>query len=570
MALRALKFIAGTGVTVPIRSELDDELICSFAKTRLQASPTAYVVLNTDLPELLKFKELLVDRGRKHEAKPLAKLLLGHTKIPFINGSYESAGQLVRSIRTLLENAFAKDDHNIYIIGTSEKIFQELWNRAGVEAKTEQLASRERPRVAAKSKSDGALSSQLLLQLLPHKDVPRELLQTFVGSSVEVQLVRQLIIRAAASDDPVLVLGDTGTGKEVIARSIHNYSSRAKEKFVPVNCAAIPSELLESELFGHRKHVFTDAKFDKKGLWEITGNGTLFLDEIGDLAPIHQVKILRALEENKVRPIGAPAEIEVSARIIAATNRDLFSMVKTGRFREDLYYRLRSFLLRTPVLRDHPEDIPTLARFFWKKIAGDRATLPGEILGELQSYAWPGNARELKAVLMSLHTLFGADNLDAARLRAVFQMQGQSLGDIRGDTRGDTRETAAQQAMITHRVDCLRHLQRVDEVLRACAVSAAPLVKSGQTDLAAASSVRLSLRTRLGELEQMCLNPLLFHSKVTFDVVEGLTEKLSYFYGLLESDAKVAAGYWKNEVTREIKLAITSIFQESERLEANV
>jgi transcriptional regulator with GAF, ATPase, and Fis domain len=167
----------------------------------------------------------------------------------------------------------------------------------------------------------------------------------------------------------VLVLGDTGTGKEVIARSIHNYSARASEKFVPVNCGAIPSELLESELFGHKRFTFTDAKYDKKGLWEITGNGTLFLDEVGDLALIHQVKILRALEENKIRPIGEVKEIRVNARVIAATNRDLFSMVKAGHFREDLYYRLRSFLLRTPGLRDHPEDIPTLARFFWKKIA---------------------------------------------------------------------------------------------------------------------------------------------------------------------------------------------------------
>jgi len=563
MALRALKFSVGSAGTDPRRSELNDDLIRSFPKTRLQASPTAYVVLNRDLPELLKFKDLVIDRGRKHEAKPLAKLLLGHTKIPFINGSYESAGQLVRSVRTLLENAFARDDHNIYIIGTSEKILDELWNRAGSENPGEQLASKERARAAGKPKSAGPLSSQLLLQLLPRREIPQDLLQTFVGSSSEVQLVRQLVMRAAANDDPVLVLGDTGTGKEVIARSIHNYSARASEKFVPVNCGAIPGELLESELFGHKRYTFTDAKFDKKGLWEITGNGTLFLDEVGDLALIYQVKILRALEENKIRPIGEAKEIKVNARVIAATNRDLFSMVKAGQFREDLYYRLRAFLLRTPVLRDHPEDIPTLARFFWKKIAGDeRATLPDDILADLQLYAWPGNARELKAVLMSLHTLFGKDDLDAARLRAVFQIQGQApVG---------SPESAAKQEMMTHRVDCLRHLRRVDEVLRACTVSARPLDESRQTDVAASASVRASLRTRLAELEQLCLSPLLFHSKVTFDVVEGLKEKLSYFYGLLEGDAKVALSYWRNEVTRESKLALTAIFQESERLEANV
>jgi len=564
MALQALKFVAAQDGVGPTRSELTDELIRSFAATRLQSAPAAYVVLNSELPGFLRFKDMVIDRGRKHEAKPLAKLLLGHTKIPFITGSYQSSGQLVRSVRTLLENAFAKDDHNIYIIGTSEKILAELWEKAGSAQPSEMAALK--PKVgkpAPKSKFDGALSSQLLLQLLPRREIPEDFLHTFVGSSTEVQLVRQLVMRAAASDDPVLVLGDTGTGKEVIARSIHKYSARASEKFVPVNCGAIPGELLESELFGHKRYTFTDAKFDKKGLWEITGNGTLFLDEIGDLALIHQVKILRALEENKIRPIGEAKEIRVNARVIAATNRDLFSMVKTGQFREDLYYRLRAFLLRTPVLRDHPEDIPTLARFFWKRIARDeRASLPDEIMAELQAYSWPGNARELKAVLMSLHTLFGKDDLDSARLRAVFQIQGQGAAE--------SPEAAAQNEMITHRVDCLRHFRRADEVLRACVVSVRPLVEGNQTDVATAASVRASLRARLGELEVLCLNPLLFHSKVTFDVVDGLKEKLSYFYGLLEGDGKVALSFWKNEVSREMKLALTAIFQESERLEANV
>lgn len=565
MGFRALRFVHGAEWVGPMRTELTDELIRTFTKTRLQAQPAAYVVSNSELPGLLRFGDLVINRGRKHEAKPLAKLLLGHTKIPFINGSYESSGQLVRSVRTLLENAFNRDDHNIYIIGTTERILDELWEKAGVALPVGRSPSARPGAISVKSKPllDGVLSSQLLLQLLPHREIPDDFLQTYVGSSVEAQLVRQLVMRAAASDDPVLILGDTGTGKEVIARSIHKYSARASEKFIPVNCGAIPSELLESELFGHKRYTFTDAKFDKKGLWEITGNGTLFLDEIGDLPPIHQVKILRALEENRIRPIGETREIKVNARVVAATNRDLFSIVKAKQFREDLYYRLRAFLIRTPVLRDHPEDIPVLARFFWKNIVRDeRAVLPNDILAELQSCAWPGNARELKAVLMSLHTLFGKDGLDVSRLRAVFQIQGQ------GPATGP--ESSAQKEIITHRVDSLRHLRRVDEVLRACTVSVRPLVQAGQTDVATVAAVRASLRTRLGELEVLSLNPLLFHSMVTFDVVDGVKEKLSYFYGLLEGDPKVAVGYWKSEMARELKLALTAIFQESERLEANV
>lgn len=564
MTLRALKFTTGPDGIRSHRGELDDEVIRSFAKTRLQSLPAAYVVLNSQLPGLSRFEGLVIDRGRKHEAKPLAKLLLGHTRIPFINGSYESSGQLVRSVRTLLQNAFSKDDHNIYIIGTSERIFEELWHKAGsAEPSGREASTAWADAPASKPKLDTALSSQLLLQLLPHREIPEDFLRTFVGSSAEVQLVRQLVMRAASGDDPVLILGDTGTGKEVIARSIHKYSARAPEKFVPVNCGAIPGELLESELFGHKRYTFTDAKFDKKGLWEMTGNGTLFLDEIGDLAPVHQVKILRALEENSIRPIGEAKEIRVNARVIAATNRDLFSMVRAKQFREDLYYRLRAFLIRTPVLRDHPHDIPVLARFFWKKIARDeRVVLPDDILAELQTYLWPGNARELKAVLMSLHTLFGKDGLDVARLRAVFQIQGQAPSEA--------LESAAQKEIVCHRVDCMRHLSRADEVLRACTVAARPLVEAGQTDVATAASVRASLRTRLGEMEMLCLNPLRFHSQITFDIVDGLKQKLSYFYGLLEGDAKVALSYWKNEVTRELKLALTAIFQESARLEANV
>src|SRR6185295_15197492 len=561
MALRALRFLAAADGVEPARSELTDEMIRSFAAARLQSSPAAYVVLNGDLPGLVRFKELVIDRGRKHQAKPLAKLLLGHSKIPFINGSYESSGQLIRSVRALLTNAFEKDDHNLYIIGTSEDVFEELWEKS-LKIPAGGRSGGHKTSWRPKSKVEEKLSSQALLSLLGHRELPDDFARTFIGQSADIQVVRQLVMRAAASDDPVLILGDTGTGKEVVARSIHKYGARASEKFVPVNCAAIPSELLESELFDHKRYTFTDAKFDKKGLWEITGNGTLFLDEVGDLAPVHQAKILRALESNKIRPIGEANEIKVNARVIAATNRDLFSMVRAGRFREDLYYRLRSFLIRTHALRTHPEDVPVLARRFWKKITGDeRAGLPDDILDELMSYGWPGNARELKAVLSSLHALFGKDDLDVARLRAVFQIQGQ-LPEIEA--------TRSVNEIVMHRVDCLRHLQRVDEVLRACVVSARPLSEAGQADVAAASAVSASLRTRLTELEALCLRPLMFHSQVTFDVVDAVKDKLSYFYGLLDGDGTIARSYWKNEVTRELKLALTSIFQESERLEANV
>ena len=195
-------------------------------------------------------------------------------------------------------------------------------------------------------------------------------------------------------------MGDTGTGKEIVARSIYENSERRRHDFVTVNCGAIPRDLLENELYGHVKGAYTDAKEDKSGLWEAAGEGVLFLDEIGDLQPEHQAKVLRALEDAEIRKLGATKGTKVKARIIAATNRDLHAMVQTGQFREDLYYRLRGFLIRTPALREHPDDIPLLAQHFWQKINhGKRKILPPEILTELKSCRWPGNARELKMML---------------------------------------------------------------------------------------------------------------------------------------------------------------------------
>jgi len=566
MAVRALRLVAGRDGVEPVRTELDEEIIRAFARTKLQSDPTAYIVFNNELSEFTKIKDLVIDRGRKHEAKPLAKLLLGYSRVPAINGSYESSGQLLRSIRALLDNAFEKDDHNLYIIGANKEVFDELWKRA---ARTDRgavnAARRTKAVIAARHRADNQsrLSSEAFLRLLDHREIPEQLVRTFIGSSPEVELVRQLVMRAAASTAPVLILGDTGTGKEVVARSIHNYSPRASEKFVPVNCAAIPTELLESELFGHKKYVFTDAKFDKKGLWEITGKGTLFLDEIGDLAGVHQVKLLRALEQQKIRPIGEPEEVEVEARVIAATNRDLFSLVRKSQFREDLYYRLRTFLIRTPALRNHPEDVPLLARNFWITITGDaRAVLPDDIMTELISYGWPGNARELKAVLTSLYGLFGPKYLDVSKLRAVFQIEGQVPTEL--------DDAKAKKELIMHRVDCLRHLRRIDEVLRACVVSAQPVIDAGETSAIDTGAVEDALKLRLSELEALCMRPLLFHSETTFDVVDGAKEKLSQFTRRLSQDSSEAASYWNKEVARDLKVALSAIFQETDRLESNI
>ncbi len=220
-----------------------------------------------------------------------------------------------------------------------------------------------------------------------------------VGKSAAMREVYRLLEQAAGLDITVLLTGETGTGKELAARAVHYHSARKERRFVPVNCGALPSELVESELFGHARGAFTGATAPKAGLFEEAGGGTLFLDEIGELPVPTQVKLNRALQEKEVRRVGDNAPVKVDVRVIAATHRDLKSEVQAGRFREDLFYRLHVFPIRMPALRERREDIPLLAAHFLEKHArAFRRELSGfapEALRALTGYGWPGNVREL-------------------------------------------------------------------------------------------------------------------------------------------------------------------------------
>ncbi|MEZ4647815.1 MAG: sigma-54 dependent transcriptional regulator [Candidatus Eisenbacteria bacterium] len=224
-----------------------------------------------------------------------------------------------------------------------------------------------------------------------------------VAESVSMRRVLDLVSRAAASDSPILIQGESGTGKELIARAFHAESPRTNGPFVAINCSAIPETLLESQLFGHRKGAFTDAREDHRGLFQEAEGGTLFLDEIGDMALPLQSKLLRALQEREVRPIGAPAPIRVNVRILAATHQDLDQWVKEGKFRSDLFYRLNVITVKIPPLRDRPEDlVPLIAHFLDKH--GRRLDRPGwtvapEALEQFKRHSWPGNVRELENVI---------------------------------------------------------------------------------------------------------------------------------------------------------------------------
>ncbi len=294
---------------------------------------------------------------------------------------------------------------------------------------------------------------------------------TMVGESYVMGQLREQIAMAAPTNGRVLIFGENGTGKELVARSIHSLSRRRGGSFVEVNCAAIPEELIESELFGHIKGAFTGAVSDRRGKFEAADGGTLFLDEIADMSLKTQAKVLRALQEQVVEPVGGTTGVKVDVRILAATNKDLPAEIRAGRFREDLYFRLNVIPIFVPPLRDRDADIPLLAEHFMAELAREygRRTKrldPGAATG-LRSYRWPGNVRELRNVIERLMIMVPGDTItltDLAFLEggaiSVVVPEGappMSLHDAREQFERDyiLRTLAAQRGNISRTADTL-------------------------------------------------------------------------------------------------------------------
>jgi DNA-binding NtrC family response regulator len=237
------------------------------------------------------------------------------------------------------------------------------------------------------------------------EQAPASPVGSLIGRTAPMLDVYKQIAHAADAIVPVLVVGESGAGKELVARAIHNHSERSREPLVPINCGAFADALLESELFGHARGAFTGAVADHKGVFEQAGRGTVLLDEIGDTTPALQVRLLRVLEESEVRPVGGVRPVRVTARVIAATNRPLEQAVADGPFRRDLYYRLSVVVIRVPALRDRRADIPLLIHSFLEdacRRAGQRKDLSAEALEAMMRYSWPGNVRELRNTIERL------------------------------------------------------------------------------------------------------------------------------------------------------------------------
>ena len=311
---------------------------------------------------------------------------------------------------------------------------------------------------------------------------PTTKIEDIVGKSAVMLDVYKLVARVAASSATVLVTGESGTGKELVARAIHTHSPRVGDPFVPVNCTALSESLLESELFGHARGAFTGAMASKRGLFEMADGGTLFLDEIGDMGPKMQAQLLRTLQDGEVRPVGSTESIKVDVRLVCATNRDLESDVKAGRFREDLYFRINVVTIKLPPLRDRPGDIPILVAHFLAKLSRREGRAPAAISAEalqaLTTYTWTGNVRELenaidRAVAVAKDGVILPSDLPpeiTARRRGAGAAPGDNTPQPRPGARAMASATTSASASILDDRPTLAELERryIGVVLAEC------------------------------------------------------------------------------------------------------
>ena len=291
-----------------------------------------------------------------------------------------------------------------------------------------------------------------------------------IGDSVPMKALRQQLALMAATNGRVLIFGESGTGKELIAHAIHAASSRAAESFVEVNCAAIPEDMIESELFGHRRGGFPGALDDKIGKLQKADGGTLFLDEVGDMSLKTQAKVLRALEEQRLEPIGAAASIQVDVRVIASTNKNLEEEIERGNFREDLFYRLNVVPFHVPPLRERMEDVPLLAEYFLNEFTTAYGRKPKvmteEAMRSLADYPWPGNVRELRNLMERIVIMNPQIRIEARHIpldrtrRAVFYKPAERFGSLQ-----DVREAAERDYIIRKLEETKGNVTRAAEML---------------------------------------------------------------------------------------------------------
>jgi transcriptional regulator with AAA-type ATPase domain len=336
----------------------------------------------------------------------------------------DDPGAFKRGLKSLLHERYGSSDPACLIV----------INRDVFSSVMKDLMNPKRPK---NNKGDNEDPIKKLITETEKNPVVKEIGKVYIGNSFAMRFARAMILKAAQSATPVLILGETGTGKDVIAHQIYKYAAHNKKGFLTINCSTLQDTLLESELFGHTKGSFTGATANKDGAFVALDGGTLFLDEIGELSLANQAKLLMAVDKQEIRSIGSNKAIKVNVRILAATNRNIDAMVLQGRFREDLHHRLNFFRIYAPPLRRHPDDIPAIANFFWEKQKVHHKLTPA-FLNFLKSYSWPGNVRELKAMLSSIIDIFGDVPPTRKVVDAIRSMHQETLNQSINQTKEGT------------------------------------------------------------------------------------------------------------------------------------
>jgi two-component system, NtrC family, response regulator PilR len=344
-----------------------------------------------------------------------ADLIVSDVRMPDMNGIelLRSAREMFPAVEVVLMTAFANVDtaREAFLLGAYDFVQKPFDNDLLKETVTRALQ-----KISLVREKDALLEEN---KALIQGQRTRGKLNNIIGRSSKMQALFQMIETVAQVQSTVLVTGESGTGKELVARAIHDLGPRAEKPFVSINCGAFTETLLESELFGYVKGSFTGANTNRKGLFEAANTGTIFLDEIGEMSPAMQVKLLRVLQERRLRPVGATEETTVDTRVIAATNRDLGSMVKEGTFREDLYYRISVIPIELPSLRERQDDIPELAKHFAEKFcasSGRTLSISESAIRLLENYIWPGNVRELEHTIERAVALETTSEIQPERL----------------------------------------------------------------------------------------------------------------------------------------------------------
>lgn len=461
-----------------------------------------------------------INLGKKHGSRApwqyFIKLRPGESGI--VIGEYKSARQLGPSARVTLEKLKRRAVR--CVLQVPDACFDQL-------------------RVVSDDEGTGRRAAEnsvysFLLQTqrgLDTEEVPAELAEEYIGSAEAVKLVRQQIWKARTHSQPVLILGESGTGKEIVARKVHYYrykNGKCSQTIHAVNCSAIPDALIESELFGHKRGAFTGATQSRVGRWKTVGRGTLFLDEIGELPQESQAKILRAIEANEIQPVGEDKKQEVEARVIAATNRDLYTMVQHGTFRGDLYFRLAEFSIVTPALREHPEDIPLIAQWLWTRITGQSTRpLPESVTDYLAEFNWPGNVRELKSVISALNIWFGNHVKGRAEAELVMYFVGQPK-EIAFRNQSDIPKGVRNAA-------ALKQTQRAIEALATTRHCVEQFEKCSSPQTAAHLALPQAIEDRHRELMDLCRDPRRFGSGEAYKAVHAIAGKIGLLLQAIQS-----------------------------------